>query len=471
MVELNTMKTILSAILIALLSAALCAAPAECAEASEVYLFTGYDRGNMVDYAHVDGWTVMNAQPGVNSIAGVRDGSDETEALVDGDQLGFVPCGDKIAYYGPDSRGKWNWQLLKPGGKPVTLPLSLADSIIWGDADEIWYYNAPGRTNNVYSINHSGKNKKKVGTADGTMIGRLYDGAVLTVDFNKNAVYAWNKSKSTTLYKSDDQILNVSTAGERIWVMHDGYFGLLEDGELAFTLPGYVVKSAFAGDETVMLVDETLDGASMLRVFAALDNIERLIELGDFPSVFNPHIALMDDGSVVIKHDSAPTFIAELSSDLPYWNYQGEYLYNDSEGIGEDIFDIDTAGDAMSDEEWRSFLRGSWHADTAVGSGYDKRMIFTDIMCAMIPSQYEDDDSELMIAYWSVVDGELNINYGGEVIALSLSWYIAEDEFYAITINEATLYKMSDEPEYYYDLEDYGIVIYDEEILEFEEGD
>jgi hypothetical protein len=324
-------------------------------------------------------------------------------------------------------------------------------------------------------MDHSGRNKKKVGTAQGTMIGRLNDGAVLTVDFRNNTVNAWRDSKSTLLYKSDDQILNASTAGERIWVMHDGYFGLLEDGELAFILPGYVVQSAYAGDETVMLVDETLDGEATLSVYAALDNAERLIELGEFPNVFNPRIALMDDGSVVIMHESAFTFVAELSSDRPYWDYAGEYHLS----RGEDILETDTSGEPMSDEEWKIFLRGSWHADTAVGSGYAERLIFTDGMCAALPSEYEGDYSTPNIAFWTVVDGRLEINSNGSSATLPLNWFIAEEDegltFHAIIIENITLYKMSDEPGYYPDLEDYGIVINGDEIsigaVEIEEGD
>jgi len=143
-------------------------------------------------------------------------------------------------------------------------------------------------------------------------------------------------------------------------------------------------------------------------------------------------------------------------------------LFFTSALAAEDIFETDSVGQPLSNEEWKSLLNGAWHADTAVGSGYARRALFTREMCLLLPSQYDDEDIDILVAEWDVKNDELYLKIDGSWMPTALDWFDTPESIelctYAISIGGTTLYKVSDEP-YFPDLLDYGIEIHGEEII------
>jgi len=260
-----------------------------------MYTFTGYAYGNMVCYARVDGYIVhFGSVEGDLCIIALPDNGEEPLIIAKGGPVGFVPCGDKVAYYGLNAEGEWKWQITKPGGEPVELPMSITDNLLYGDAEYLWFYSANAdNAPDVYRIRHDGSGKEKVMTVTGTVIAMMYDGSIITVNFSKGEILGWKNGAPVTIYKSDEPLINVSTAGSRIWAMHDGHFGLVEDGALAFTIQGYAVRLALSGMETVMLTVPAIESATCA-VYVMFDGSEEYLEYGAFPNAPWPQIDIRE---------------------------------------------------------------------------------------------------------------------------------------------------------------------------------
>jgi hypothetical protein len=279
-----------------ILFGASCACAAEGSGASEgMYFFTGYSYGNMVCYARIDGYTVnFGNVEGDLCIMALPDGGGEPLIAAAGGPVGFVPCGDKVAYYGLNEEGEWKWQISKPGGESVELPMTIMDNLLYGDAEYLWFYSANAvNAPEVYRINHDGSGKEKIAAVTGTVIAMMYDGSIITVNFNNGEILSWSGGKSAIIYKSDEPLINVSTTGSRIWAMHDGYFGLVEDNALAFTIRGYAVRQALSGMETVTLAVPAIESGECA-VYVMFDNSAEYLEYGAFPNKPWPQIEIRE---------------------------------------------------------------------------------------------------------------------------------------------------------------------------------
>lgn len=116
----------------------------------------------------------------------------------------------------------------------------------------------------------------------------------------------------------------------------------------------------------------------------------------------------------------------------------------------------------ISDAMWEQCLRGSWHEDNSVGSGFAERMIFTEEQVYILPSQYLEGDFATVIASWKVLDGKLYIDHENYKEPLSLlgPFEMPEGNYTPmVEIGTIAFYKFSHDPGYFYDLEEYGIKI------------
>ena len=311
------MKKSLSFIILALLTLNLLM---NFALAEGEYAFTSSDHGNMVDYARIGDWTIRRSyQNDEFCIIGKQDGH-QPLILVGDDPIGFVPCGDSFIFYGKDKAGKMRWQIVKPGGEAKPLPINYYDDVIWGDAETIWYATSgSNRQSTIYSIDHNRKNKKTVMRVVGTIIGRLKSGRLITVDFRENEVLSWEDGKSSVLYKSNVKLSNALTAGEGIWVVHTDYFGLVEDGELAFTIPGFPTSTALSDAQIVTLVSYKA-GDSMCAVHVMYDDQERYIVLGHFSNYGMPRVEFFDNSINIWGPRDSASF--PIDADIAYVTYE-----------------------------------------------------------------------------------------------------------------------------------------------------
>lgn len=130
----------------------------------------------------------------------------------------------------------------------------------------------------------------------------------------------------------------------------------------------------------------------------------------------------------------------------------------------------------LNDGEWRDYLRGSWHDDYAIGSGYGKRFVFTSEECVFIHSEYQTtywgDYRPTARAAYDVLDGELILDAEGVITRLSLEWIEIDARDLTAVIGGEIYYKLSDDPEYYLhpgdweddDLAEHGVTISGERI-------
>jgi len=496
------MKKALSLILSLLLCLSLLPHVSIAAGATDdVYLFTGLSSGNTVDFAHIDGWTVMNGfLDGEFCIIGEPDGGGGRVVLVGGDPLGFVPCGDKIGYYGLDSQGKWKWQVLKPGGKPVTLPLTMADDLLWGNSEEIWYTSpASGGQSTIYSIDHNGENKKRVMNVHGNVLAVMDDGTVVTVDFEKNTLLQWKDGKYTTIFRPREKMLSVSTTGIHLWVMFSGYFQLIDGGETVLGLPGDPLAFAFSGQEAIMLVDES-GRRKQYAVYVMLDSHSRYIELEGIPYATDYRIEMQSDGGFYIRNDQW-THYFRMTLDTPFWSYfsgddsegDGEWYgddhfeegdgewYDDSEYYGEGdgqweeddhsdevdgqwIDDDEAAIPPPTDEEWMGLLIGSWTASEPMGRGRGRIAIFREDHTALLLPDDEEEDDYPLVTPWEVQNGQLVIYLEGLSgrtpfhIPLTLVSSLETDdpdEMFEIYLGNTLMLQYMEQPDSSFDFDEY----------------
>jgi len=110
----------------------------------------------------------------------------------------------------------------------------------------------------------------------------------------------------------------------------------------------------------------------------------------------------------------------------------------------EGIFETNSIGTPLNNEEWKSLLHGAWHADAVVGSGYAERAVFTWDMCLLLPSQYDEGDMNLLVAQWDVKNDELYLKIDGSWIPFALDWFDTPESIElltcAISIDGITFY-------------------------------
>lgn len=128
------------------------------------------------------------------------------------------------------------------------------------------------------------------------------------------------------------------------------------------------------------------------------------------------------------------------------------------------------------DAEWASLLIGSWHAGDSVGSGYAERIVCAEDTLLLLPSQYdEDDEMEPLCVPWAVIGGELVLYVEGEELAFPLAFAFETDlelRFdFSIYVGAMHLFRYSDEPDYFLDLDEYGFRVADGRIAGIGEGE
>lgn len=216
--------------------------------------------GNRVDYAQNGGWIISRGylmeQERYCLIGQAPDG--ERSALTDTLPGSFVPAGDAIVYYGKDANGRYNWVILEPGAdKPNRLDLGISDEVFYADADFIWYYTHVGAETSIRKLVRESGAREGVARTQGSVVALMESGGILVVDFENNEVKIVKdnkEGKGSTLYMSEEPILSVSSVGKSVWVEHEHEFGLLEDGALAWRLPGHIVSMTGTTDQFVFLL-------------------------------------------------------------------------------------------------------------------------------------------------------------------------------------------------------------------------
>lgn len=223
--------------------------------------FTCAAYGSRVDYAKIGGWTISRGyMMDVERYCLIGQAPNgELTALTDVLPMSFIPVGDAIVYYGKDEKSNYNWVIREPGAEKATrLDLSINDEIFYSDKDHIWYYTHIGEEISIRKLTHKGWAREGVARAQGFVVSMLESGGILVVNFDKNEILCVkdgiNVLKTTTLYKPEEPIISVSTAGRSIWVEREHEFGLLENGELTFCLPGHIERMAGTSDQFVLLV-------------------------------------------------------------------------------------------------------------------------------------------------------------------------------------------------------------------------
>lgn len=169
----------------------------------------------------------------------------------------FVPAGNGIIYYGEATKGRSSWLYKLPGdASPYELPLTDKNSVFYADEQYIWYYTyGKGSERPISRMGYDGKNKKQLGKVNATVIAMMDDGSVLAAAYSKNQVILWKDGKSKVVYDPKKEITNVISTGRTIWVQHENDFGLLEDGEITFSMPGYIRSMGRTSDQMVFVVD------------------------------------------------------------------------------------------------------------------------------------------------------------------------------------------------------------------------
>lgn len=248
--------------------------------------------GNRVDYAHIGGWIVsrgylMDLEQ--YCLIGQEPGG-RRAALTDTLPASFVPAGDALIYYGKDAKDKYNWVIRKPGEAPEKLSLGISDEVFYADADYIWYYTRVGEETSIRRLARKGGEKKGFGRTKGSPLVMLESGGVLVTDFDKNRIETWKDGKATTVYQPEKPIISVSSAGNSVWVEHEREFGLLEDGALAWRLPGHIVSMTGTTDQFVILL--SFPGSNEYDVMIFNDRYRAYARVGYVPASENAFVEL-----------------------------------------------------------------------------------------------------------------------------------------------------------------------------------
>ena len=414
-----------------------------------VSLITSSAWGGRVDFAHVAGWTISRGFfEGRYCLTGISP-IGERVVLSGIDPVSFVPAGDTVVYFGEGTKGKYGWMALVPGERmPMELPLDAADEVFYADDQYIWYYRAGADNDTLRRMDHDGSHKKKLGTLKGKVVTITTGGDVVVVNFKKNRVQLWRNDRYETIYDPKEEIVSVVASDRHIWVEHDGEFGLLEDGEVRFRLSGRIAGTAGSSDQFAMLVlpYETAD----------------FFDIYLFNEIYRAYAPVgrgrrSDDTSIEFMQDQLIAWGPEESTrfDYPIPELWLPYGYHD----------FASAQNLLSDEGWWQLLIGSWCTQSTVGAGYGERLIFTPDDLYRLPAQQGKGKLKPITSTWYVSDGLL-LNYVDRdtprMLWLSGPFSVAPEEApYSprIAIDGVTYYQYSNDPAYFDDLKDYGIVI------------
>ena len=407
--------------------------------------------GGKVDFAYVGGWTINRGYfDGGYCLTGIAPLDAVRIVLADSDPMSFVPAGDSIVYYGEGTKGDWGWMLLTPGERrPMKMKLDVAAEVFYADDTNVWYYvSGKGESCTIWRMALDGSKKKKLGTVSGRVVTMMPDGRVLMVNFGKNRVQLWKDGKYETIYSPKQNIVSVVSTGIGIWVEHGDGYGLLEDGEIRFRLPGHIAGTAGSTDQFALLVLPEED-AEFFDVLMFNEIYRAYAEVGRVKRSDSTFIEFQKDQMIVWGPEESQIFaypIPELW--LPYGYH-----------------DFASAENFLSDEGWTQLLVGSWCAEPSVGSGYAERLIFTGDELYRLPGQNGKAGAKAKKSLWYVSDGLL-LDYVGRD-APRLKWLAGpftvppEEAPYSpkISIDGVEYYQYSNDPAYFDDLKDYGVQI------------
>ncbi len=235
----------------------------------EVGDITARPYGGAVEYARIGKWNVgYGVCDDHYCIYGWNGYTQEYRILAETVVSEFVTTKDGFAYYGEVKSGKFGWMFRDPDeATPVSLGLNELNSVFWSDETYFYYFEyGSGTAVTYYRMEHDGKNKKKLGKLNGRAVAQMMDdGAAVVFNTGKNRVQLWKDGEHTTIYDPKDEILNVISTGQSIWVDHRDYFGRLniEKGEIDFRFDGTLRSYAMTHDQVFAIVD---DGAMRLDV-------------------------------------------------------------------------------------------------------------------------------------------------------------------------------------------------------------
>ncbi len=310
------------------LSVLMCALLAFSAGALAQERIAGASTGNAVVYASIGDWTVRNDfVDGLPVIVAEKGG--EQRMLASDALWGFIPAWDAVVFYAPDANGKLKWQIRNPDLKvAVTLPLKLGEEPIYADAEHIWCYAmGEGSGRSIFLLDHDGKNGKRLGTLDGTVVGMLEDGSVLCPFYARNYVRAWKNGKYEMLYESQTNLTNAFLVGGELWVEEaEGHgYGPVRDGVQLCNFEGNTLAASGSGAQTALVV-RAENGAARYGVYLLDGETHAIAKLGDMPACNQLEIAMTGNAVVVWGDETPYTFdIPEESGFYMYWDADQNY--------------------------------------------------------------------------------------------------------------------------------------------------
>ena len=407
--------------------------------------------GNQADFAYIGGWAVNRGFfQGQYRITGWTPDHKERIILAENDTGSFAIADGALVYYGMDEKDVFGWLIGAPGGPaPRRLPIDVTDTVFYADDEYIWYYTY-SKTDKpaIGRVGYDGKGKKNLGTVNGRVAAMMPGGEVLLADFAKNRVRLWKNGKYETIYSPKEQMESVTSLGKSVWVELGGWYGPLADGEITFRLPGKIAGVAGSTDQFVLLVLPKEDAAfcdvmmfnEVYRTYAPVGRIKRQEDM---------RIEMQENQMIIWGPEESLIFeypIPELW--LPY----GCHDYFSAENM-------------LDDSSWMQMLVGSWCAEPDAGSGYAQRLVFTRDELYRLPTRERKAKAKPIKSLWYVSGGRL-LDYvdrdAPRQLWLSGPFTVPKEEGPCspkVMIDGVAYYQYSNDPAYFDDLKDYGILI------------
>ncbi len=224
--------------------------------------------GNLVDFAYVGESTVHRAFfEGEYCIASWTPEGTEMVMVGNDNPNGFLTLEDAIvcldsdagwvisrwdasAYYHPDP-DEGPPEDTGYGWRDTPLSLDPAYTAFFADSEHIYYFTD---SYTVGRISRDGQASEVLGTVSGPVLAMLPGRKVLLANFDLNQLRLWDGQKETVLYGPQETILSAFSFGRTVWVQHEGWFGPVENGMVAFRLNGRYEVMAGSQDQLVLLV-------------------------------------------------------------------------------------------------------------------------------------------------------------------------------------------------------------------------